>query len=148
MDIEGGSLMAEATRSRRVRRTTSRAVTRLSPAMHLYYPIVREGGGSLDLLRVNLAPRGRALVVFSSRPAAREALPRDVFPDDCDTRVCSSGELVSLLFGPYRDVDWVLLDPRPGRLREDLDAGTNLLGRGRFVDQLLGNAIPGTVSAG
>ena len=52
-------------------------------------------------------------------------------------RACSTGELVSLLLGPYMDIDWVQLDPPSGRFAPG-DAPINLAQWEDFVDDLLG----------
>jgi hypothetical protein len=128
--------MVEVTGERRGRRPAARPPhTNL-----LHYPVARDGRGALNLLCVPLASRGEALVVFSSRDTARDASPSAVFPGDCEARVCSGGELVSLLFGPYKNVQWVLFDPPPGAVPEGSVDETNLVDRGRFVDYLLGRS--------
>lgn len=111
--------------------------------MLLHCPVPRNGAGALNLLRVPLASsREEALVVFSSRKVAEDALLSDVFPGQGDARVCSGGELVSLLFGPYRDVEWVLFDPLPGPRPEEGATEANLVDRTSFVDYLLGRSVP------
>jgi hypothetical protein len=47
------------------------------------------------------------------------------------------GELVSVLYGPCKDVSGVALDPLPGMLK-DGTVGLVWVGRGRFVRQILG----------
>jgi hypothetical protein len=42
-----------------------------------------------------------------------------------------------VLLGPYRSIEWVLLDPLPGRLAKE-DTQANLVGRERFLERLSG----------
>jgi hypothetical protein len=49
-------------------------------------------------------------------------------------RVCTPGELVSLLVGLYIGVEWVALDPRPGRRGGET---ANVMPRENFVHYLL-----------
>ena len=132
--------MIETTTKGRARRAASD--TAHLPRNTLLYPIARGGDGVLNLLCVPLASRKEALVVFSSREFARNALPSDVLPEEWSARVCSGGELVSLLFGPYKNVEWVLFDPLPGRPLEVEAAGANLVSRERFVNYLLRRPTP------
>lgn len=134
--------MIEVTRKERARRAASDAAHLRQNT--LLYPIARAGGGVLNLLCVPLASHKEALVVFSSRDFARNALLSEVLPEDWNVRVCSGGELVSLLFGPYKDVEWVLFDPLPGRPLEEEAAGSNLVSRERFVNYLLRRPAPRT----
>jgi len=89
-----------------------------------------------------------ALVVFSCQEAARRYyLSRrhflsEVFGEEWHERVCSAGELVSLLLGPYESFDWVLLDPQPGMRFAQGSMQADLRSRERFVDQLLEQALP------
>jgi len=89
-----------------------------------------------------------ALVVFSCQEAARRYyLSRrhflsEVFGEEWHERVCSAGELVSLLLGPYECFDWVLLDPQPGMRFAQGSMQADLRSRERFVDQLLEQALP------
>ncbi len=134
-------MMVEVTKKVRPRHAASGAARLPADTPLLLYPIARDGGGTMNLLCVPIAFREEALVVFSSREAARDSLVAQVRQGERSARVCSGGELVSLLFGPYKDVDWVLFDPLPGRRLEEA-AETNLVSRGRFVDYLLGRPEP------
>ena len=131
--------MIEVTRKERARRAASDAA---HPRRNtLLYPIARDGG-VLNLLCVPLASHKEALVVFSSREFAQDALLSEVLPEEWSARICSGGELVSLLFGPYKNVEWVLFDPLPGRRLEEEAAGANLVSRERFVNYLLRRPTP------
>jgi hypothetical protein len=116
----------------------------------LYYAIARHGDDGLKLLHVPLGFGEEALVVFSSWETARRyCLSRrhflsEVFGEEWHARVCSAGELVSLLLGPYEGLDWVLLDPQPGRRFAEGSKQADLLSRERFVNQLLEQALPVT----
>ena len=132
--------MTGATGERHRRQRTSRGPTRPARSALMHCPTTTGGEGALDLLRVTLPSRGDALVVFSSRDAAQYAALCGVFAGSGATRVCSGGELVSLLFGPYRDVEWVLLDPLHGGSPEGTTDEARLIDRERFVDRLLGRS--------
>ena len=54
-------------------------------------------------------------------------------------REAHSGELVSLLLGPYTDVMWILPNPLPEPLAAE-DVLLNLLDRHRFLSYLLARA--------
>jgi hypothetical protein len=142
----------EATKKVRGRSAARDEVARpaLRPVI-LHHAIARHGNDGLRLLHVPLGFGEEALVVFSSRETARRYclsrrhfLPK-VFGEEWHERVCSAGELVSLLLGPYEGLDWVLLDPRPGmRVVEGGTQEADLMSRERFVDQLLEQALPVT----
>ena len=124
-------------------------LTTLRPVL-LHYAIARHGNNGPRLLHIPLGFGEEALVVFSSWEAARRYyLSRrhflsEVFDEEWHARVCSAGELVSLLLGPYEGLDWVLLDPQPGvRFAED-NKQADLASRERFVSQLLEQALPVT----
>jgi hypothetical protein len=102
----------------------------------LHYAIARHGEHGLRLLHISLGFNEEALVVFSSWEAAQRYFLSEVFSGEWYARKCSGGELVSLLFGPYEGIEWVLLDPLPGSLTAR-GAQTNLMSRQRFVDYLL-----------
>jgi hypothetical protein len=109
----------------------------------LCYAIARPENDGLRLLHVPLGFGEEALVVFSSREAARRyCLSRrhflsEVFGEEWHAQVCSAGELVSLLLGPYEGLDWVLLDPQPGMRFAGGSTQADLVSRERFVNQLL-----------
>ena len=105
--------------------------------------IARHGDDGLRLLHVPLGFGEEALVVFSSRETARRYYRSrrhflsEVFGEDWHARVCSAGELVSPLLGPYEGLDWVLVDPQSGMRFAEGSMQADLVSRERFVDQLL-----------
>ena len=106
-------------------------------AVLLCYAIARPENDGLRLLHVPLGFGEEALVVFSSREAARRHFLSEVFGEEWHAQVCSAGELVSLLLGPYEGLDWVLLDPQPGMSFAGGSTQADLVSRERFVNQLL-----------
>ncbi len=143
--------MAKATEQDRGHLTEQYEVTcpALGPVL-LHYAIARHGDHSLRLLHVPLGFGEEALVVFSSRePAQRYYYSRrhflsEVFGEEWHARVCSAGELVSLLLGPYESLDWVLLDPQPGMRFAEGSTQADLASRERFMHQLLEPTLPVT----
>lgn len=105
--------------------------------MLLHYAIARRKANGLELLRVPLKSGVVVLPVFSSWKVAQSFVCANASQREWYSRECSPGELVSLLFGPCLDVQWVLLDPAPTYLTVE-DSTTNLMGWKRFVAYLLG----------
>jgi hypothetical protein len=141
---------AKATEKDRGHRATHEEATRtaLHPVL-LHYAIAQYGSNGLRLLHVPLGFDEEALVVFSSWETARSYyLSRrhflsEVFGEEWHARVCSAGELVSLLLGPYEGIRWVLLDPQPGmRFVQGSEQKPNLVSRERFLNRLLERAMP------
>src|SRR5215212_3886582 len=136
----------------RLRAATDVVGSRVLRPVLLLYAIARHGDNRLRLLHVPLGFGQEALVVFSSWRAAQNFFLSEVLWGEWYTRVCSAGELISLLLGPYEGIEWVLFDPLPEgehlkgehlkgeHLRgEHLSAGTtqaSLLSRESFVDYL------------
>ena len=143
--------VTKATEKDRGHRAAHDEVTRpaLRPVL-LYYAIARHRVDGLRLLHVPLGFGEEALVVFSSREMAqryylsRRHFLSEVFGEEWHARVCSAGELVSLLLGPYEGLDWVLLDPQPGMRFTEGSTQADLVSRERFVNQLLEQALPVT----
>jgi hypothetical protein len=106
-------------------------------AVLLHYAIARREVNSLELFRVSLKSGVEVLPVFSSRKAAQSFVYSNVSQREWYCRECSPGELVSLLLGPYVDLQWVLLDPLPRFLKVQ-DRPANLMHWKSFVDYLLG----------
>lgn len=110
------------------------------PAGHpvlLQYVLAREGNQGPVLFRLPLGFDEEALVVFSSGTAAQSFALSNALGQEWRTKICSVGELVSWLLGPYMGIEWVVLDPLPGYLATG-DTPTNLMRWEDFVDYLLG----------
>ncbi len=106
--------------------------------------ISRREQGTLELLRISLwAADEKALPVFSSEMLARGFLRCGGLGLDWHVREAHSGELVSLLLGPYMDVRWILPNPLPEPLAAE-DALLNLLDWGRFLRFLLARGQGGS----
>jgi hypothetical protein len=131
----------------RLRAATDVVGSRVLRPVLLLYAIARHGDNRLRLLHVPLGFGQEALVVFSSWRAAQNFFLSEVLWGEWYTRVCSAGELISLLLGPYEGIEWMLFDPLPEgehlkgeHLKgEHLGAGTTqarLLSRESFVDYL------------
>ena len=101
------------------------------------YAIAQYENKGLRLLSVPLGFSEEALLVFSSWDAAQGFLLSDASQGDWHVRECSAGELVSLLLGLYKALDWVLLDPLPAHLVSG-ETPSNLARRENFVNYLLG----------
>ena len=109
----------------------------------LHYAIARHGQDGPRLLHVPLGFGEEALVVFSSWEAGRgyyvsrkRFLP-EVFSDEWYVRKCSTGELVSLLLGPYKGIEGVLFDPPLGERFVAGSTKANLMSRDYFIERLL-----------
>jgi len=143
--------VAKATEKDLVRRTEQHEATRpaLEP-VQLHYALASHGEHGLRLLHVPLGFGEEALVVFSSRETAeryylsRRHFLSEIVGEEWHARVCSAGELVSLLLGPYEGLDWVLLDPQPVMRFAEGSTQADLASRERFVQQLLEPTLPVT----
>jgi hypothetical protein len=103
----------------------------------LQYVIAQHEKKGLELLRVSLqAGDEEALPVFSFQKLAREFLRSGNLGPDWYVRESYNGELVSLLLGPYANVEWILPNPLPEPLAAE-DALLNLLDRENFVGLLI-----------
>ena len=109
----------------------------------LHYAIARHGLDGPRLLHIPLGFGEEALVVFSSWEAGRgfyvsrrRFLP-EVFSEEWYVRKCSTGELVSLLLGPYKGIEWVLFDPPLGERFVAGSTQADLMSRERFIEHLL-----------
>ncbi len=100
----------------------------------LHCVVVKDGDMELEVLRVSVRGKGEALPVFSARWAARGYLFAEVPGGGWYVKTCAPGELVSLLVGPCAGIEWVMLDPRPGRHAGEV---ANLMPWENFVDYLL-----------
>jgi hypothetical protein len=135
--------MSEVIKEERVHSASSDAARRSGLcSVLLYYAIACHGDNGLKLLHVPLGFGEEALLLFSSWQLAQNFFLSDVFDGEWYVRECSAGELTSLLLGPYKGIDWVLLDPLAGYLKTG-GAQANLTSRERFVEHLLGSQCQG-----
>lgn len=113
------------------------ARTSVEPKALSPYVLVRRGTCGLELLRVSLKSGEEVLPVFSSEEAARRFLLSGALGERWRVRECSTGELISLLFGPCANVEQILLNPLPEplTLKDEL---ANPLYRESFITSLLG----------
>ena len=100
----------------------------------LHYVVARDGEKGLEVLRVPLKGKGGVLPAFSAGWAARGYLFAEAPGGGWYVRACAPGELISLLVGPCAGIEWVMLDPRPGRHNGEV---ANLMQWENFVDYLL-----------
>jgi hypothetical protein len=100
----------------------------------LHYVVAKDSDNGLEVLRVPLLGKGEALPVFSAGWAARGYLFAEAPDGGWYVKTCAPGELVSLLVGSCAGLEWVMLDPRPGR---HLGEVANLMPWENFVDYLL-----------
>ena len=112
-----------------------------SPAP-LHYVVVRHGDKGLEVLRIRLEGKGEALPVFSAAWAARGYLFAEAPGGGWYARACTPGELASLLIGPCAGVEWVALDPKPGRSGGPV---VNVMPRKHFIDYLLCSRAPSSL---
>src|SRR5215212_6832399 len=108
-------------------------------AARLHYVVAREGEKGLEVLRVPLEGKGGVLPVFSAGWAARGYLFAEAPGGGWHVKACGPDELISLLTGPCARVEWVALDPRPGRSGAE---AANVMPRENFVDYLLCSRAP------
>ena len=119
-----------------------RGEVRRQPAGHpvlLQYVLTRKGNKGPVLFSLPIGFDEEALLVFSSGRAAQSFALSNTLGHEWRTRICSAGELASLLLGPYAGTKWVLLDPLLGGLAAG-DTATNLRRWEDFLDYLLGHA--------
>lgn len=103
----------------------------------LHYAIARDGDSGIRLPHAPSEFREEVLMVFSSKEIAQDFFLSDVFRGNWHAWECSAGELVSLLLGLYKDIEWVLFDPSSRiRLTEEGNQA-NLISREDFIDYLL-----------
>ena len=105
-----------------------------------HYVVARDGDKGLEVLRVPPEGRGQVLPVFSAGWAARGHLFAEAPGGGWHVKACAPGELISLLAGPCAGVEWVALDPMPGR--RSVGGAANMMPRENFVDYLLYSRIP------
>jgi hypothetical protein len=105
----------------------------------LHHVVARDGDKGLELLRIALRGKGETLPVFTAGWAARGYLFAETPGGGWHVRACTPGELASLLIGLCAGVEWVALDPRPGRSGGE---AANVMPREHFVDYLLCSRAP------
>lgn len=114
----------------------------------LHYAIARHGQDGPRLLHVPLGFGEEALVVFSSWETgrgyyrSRRRFLSEVFSEEWYVRECSTGELVSLLLGPYESIEWVLYDPPLGKRFVAGSTQADLMSREHFIERLLDRPMP------
>ena len=108
--VDGASTREDGERARRVPRRAGR---------QRYWVIARNAKdgigqpGQPDLLSVDLDGTGEALPVFSFEEEAEMFLWLQRTEEGREVRETTSGQLVSILYGPCADVGRVMLDPLP-----------------------------------
>ena len=105
----------------------------------VHHVVARQGDKGLEVLRISLQGKGETLPVFTAGWAARRYLFAEPPGGGWYVRACTPGELVSLLVGLYAGVEWVALDPMPGRGGGE---AANVMPRENFVDYLLCSRAP------
>ncbi len=81
-----------------------------------HYVIARRNSRDLELLRVSLETGEEVLPVFSFSEVAERFLRSRAPGEGWYVRASSTGEVVSLLCGPYTGIRWISLNPLPGPL--------------------------------
>lgn len=102
-----------------------------------FWLLIERGTDPTGMFCIQLPDGGEALPVFSFEEEAEMFLALSELERKYRVRMTTTGELVSLLFGPGRDIEHVTLDP----LAEfDVEALLQLVsvGRERFIRVLLG----------
>jgi hypothetical protein len=107
------------------------AAARRSP----YWLLAKRRCGRLEVLTTSLADGRRVLPVFSFEEEATLFLCLGV-QGSWQVRRTGPGELVSLLYGPCREVELVALDPM-SEVEAGVMNGVVSVERSRFVDVLL-----------
>ena len=108
----------------------------------VHHVVARQGDKGLEVLRISLQGKGETLPVFTAGWAARRYLFAEPPGGGWYVRACTPGELVSLLVGLYAGVEWVALDPMPGRGGGE---AANVMPRENFVDYLLCSRAPSSL---
>ena len=100
-----------------------------------YWLLAKRRCGRLEVLTIGLADGRRVLPVFSFEEEAALFLCLGA-EGSWQVRRTGAGELVSLLYGPCREVELVALDPMSD-VETDVMNRLVSLERGRFVDVLV-----------
>lgn len=82
---------------------------------------------------------GKTLPVFGHEEEAEMFLYLGGYAEDWSVRESSTGEIVSVLYGPCSDTEGVALDPLPRMLADGM-LGLVRMERRRFLEQFLGRA--------
>jgi hypothetical protein len=132
---------SEANRARRtVKQASGRAPGRYPGSA--YWLIARNENSRLEVLATGLTGGEKALPVFSHEEEAEMFLRLwEVGFDGWQVRESTSGELISVLYGPCAGVECVVLDPLPEMIVERT-VGLVSLSRERFVDLMLSRERP------
>jgi hypothetical protein len=104
-----------------------------------HHVVARDGDKGLEVLRIPLEKKGETLPVFTAGWAASGYLFAEAPGGGWYVRACTPGELVSMLVGSRAGVEWVALDPRPGRCGGE---AANVMPRENFVHYLLCSHSP------
>ncbi len=78
-----------------------------------YWTLVRQNDCHTDVFTFDPDGRGEAMAVFGFEEEAELFLGFDELGDGWQVRETTSGEIVSLLYGPCADVERVVIDPLP-----------------------------------
>jgi hypothetical protein len=111
------------------------------PPLGVLFLIAKVEAGRMNVMTTDLPGGVKALPVFSFADEARMFLDLGEPRGGWRARATTTGELVSVLLGPYADVGQVLLDPVPGL---DVGESASLVGidREAFVEWLLDRGTP------
>ena len=117
--------------------SSTKAATEGTRRRPRWWLIAKNANGRLEFLTtVGDGDDGEALAIFSHEEEAEMFLHLGGYGDDgWHARESSTGEIVSVLYGPCLDVKGVALDPLPGMVAD----GTLSLvrvGRERFLERL------------
>jgi hypothetical protein len=119
-----------------------RAAARGSRMHKRWWLIAKNGNSRVELLTTDHGEGdcGETLVIFGHEEEAEIFLYLGGYGDDgWRVRESSSGEIVSVLYGPCSGAEGVALDPLPVMM-DDRTLRLVWLGRERFLDHLLGHS--------
>jgi hypothetical protein len=106
----------------------------------LHHVVAKDGDKGMEFLRVSLEGKGQMLPVFSAGWAARGYLFAEAPGGGWYVRAYTPDEMISMLAGPFTGVEWVALDPIPGR--RSAGGVANVMPRENFADYLLCSRVP------
>lgn len=81
-----------------------------------YWTLGREGSSHLEVFTIDQDGRGEALVVFGFEEEAQLFLGLEEKCAGWHARETTTGELISMLYGPYANVGRVMIDPLPQKI--------------------------------